>query len=1025
MYVGGDVTIPAGVTLTIAAGTEVQLSGSGDVMGSGLDETKAELVVYGTLIAEGVTFTSADDAKWGGLVLYGDPLTHTTSSVVQGCTIEKATTGVHLETVEWTLGGATIGTGNRIYNCALGLHIKGNSGSLRFDPRGNVIRNNTIEGCLRGLQIERASGTRIEQNLFTGNGPYKIQVWGQRSDNTQIVNNTLHSTGGDRGKGIQFKGGTSGVVRNTIASGFPQGGVVAQGAVSEKAEDVVRVDYYLGHGNGDADLSGTVASTRRALWSAPKFRDAAMGDYTLQADSPGLDLGTPALMDPNDGSRIDLGRYGGTERAGQARGRWALEEYFSNGRVSSGWTGAVGTWSGDATQGTYQVAAHAQGSPRSYQRIDAAQYTVETRVRGAAGQVLYMQAGQSDSFRVQLSAAQDLVQLSTRASNGQEVVQGTTVALEAETWYSVRVEVGTEQVWVWVNGELTHTAVSLGAPADGVVGVGSASGAQGAPTAAFDYFLVLNATPATLANFSTNPLNGRVELFWDDPEDETITAYEYRYISFGAGAAWSAWTEIGGSNPTSHTVSGLTNGTQYTFEVRAVNAVGAGLPSAQRSARPSGKLGSNTAPSFDQEGLEREVAENSGAGTEVGAPVTAQDSNQDDELSYSLTGSDLFAINESSGQITVSESATSTTLSYEAATQHTVTVGVSDGKNEAGQPSTAVDATISVMINIIDVDEPPGVPTDVTVEPAETNGHEELVVSWMPPVNTGPPLSKYRVEACPSDFDVCTMFGHEPLSSTEIEIENGMPTSSTTLAGLASNTEYRVRVWAKNDEGIGPWSTEQRGSTAVQPLTVAYSASSYEAQEGGTAVSVQVKLSPMTDRVVSIPITVTADSGTEEDDYTVEGLMQGMGMEEDDYTVGGSNGGTLSFARGESIRTFTITANVDEDEEDETVSLGLGMLPEGVSAGMPASATVTLLDVPDQPQNLRAMAGNGQVLLGWDDLEDDSVTEWQYRGEQYHPTQRVDRVSGLDEDGQQPGPDDELHGDEPDQRGALSVFRAG
>ncbi len=234
--VGGDVTIPAGVTLTINPNTTVRLSGSGDVMASGLDETKAELVVYGTLIAEGVTFTSADesadDAKWGGLVLYGDPLTHTTSSVVQGCTIEKATTGVHLETVEWTLGGATIGTGNRIRNCDLGLHIKGNSGSLRFDPRGNVIRNNTIEGCRRGLQIERASGTRIEQNLFTGSGPYKIQVWGQRSDNTQIVNNTLHSTGGNRGKGIHFKGGTSGVVRNTIASGFPQGGVVAQAAVS-------------------------------------------------------------------------------------------------------------------------------------------------------------------------------------------------------------------------------------------------------------------------------------------------------------------------------------------------------------------------------------------------------------------------------------------------------------------------------------------------------------------------------------------------------------------------------------------------------------------------------------------------------------------------------------------------------------------------------------------------------------------------------------------------------------------------
>ncbi len=188
------------------------------------------------------------------------------------------------------------------------------------------------------------------------------------------------------------------------------------------------------------------------------------------------------------------------------------------------------------------------------------------------------------------------------------------------------------------------------------------------------------------------------------------------------------------------------------------------------------------------------------------------------------------------------------------------------------------------------------------------------------------------------------------------------------MGSLTNGVRYRFSVRAKNSAGEGPGSA----TAEVTLLTVAYSASSYQATEGGAAVSVGVVLSPATDRSVSIPIRVTAASGTEGGDYT----------------VGGLSGGRLSFTSGQSTRTFTITANVDGDGADETVSLGLGSLPSGVSAGTPASATVTLRDVvavPDQPTGLTATAGNGQAALEWDDLNDDSVTEWQYRGDRYHP----------------------------------------
>ena len=65
-----------------------------------------------------------------------------------------------------------------------------------------------------------------------------------------------------------------------------------------------------------------------------------------------------------------------------------------------------------------------------------------------------------------------------------------------------------------------------------------------------------------------------VILSWDDPENSSITGYEYR--TRRAGVAWGAWTAIAnsGADTTSHTVTGLDNGTEYRFKLRAVNAGG-------------------------------------------------------------------------------------------------------------------------------------------------------------------------------------------------------------------------------------------------------------------------------------------------------------------------------------------------------------------------------------------------------------------------------------------------------------------
>lgn len=78
------------------------------------------------------------------------------------------------------------------------------------------------------------------------------------------------------------------------------------------------------------------------------------------------------------------------------------------------------------------------------------------------------------------------------------------------------------------------------------------------------------AVPGAPQNLSASAGDGKVMLTWRAPVDRgggAITRYEYRINS-------GIWTSSG--RTLSVTATGLTNGTSYTFEVRAVNSAGAG-----------------------------------------------------------------------------------------------------------------------------------------------------------------------------------------------------------------------------------------------------------------------------------------------------------------------------------------------------------------------------------------------------------------------------------------------------------------
>ena len=75
--------------------------------------------------------------------------------------------------------------------------------------------------------------------------------------------------------------------------------------------------------------------------------------------------------------------------------------------------------------------------------------------------------------------------------------------------------------------------------------------------------------------------DGQVTLSWDPPSDtggSAVTGYQHRHAAGTSVPAATSWTDAG--DVTEVTVTGLTNDTEYAFEVRAVNGEGEGAAAA-------------------------------------------------------------------------------------------------------------------------------------------------------------------------------------------------------------------------------------------------------------------------------------------------------------------------------------------------------------------------------------------------------------------------------------------------------------
>ena len=90
------------------------------------------------------------------------------------------------------------------------------------------------------------------------------------------------------------------------------------------------------------------------------------------------------------------------------------------------------------------------------------------------------------------------------------------------------------------------------------------------------------ARPTMPVSFSSLIEDSKIKFTWNDPSDSSITNYQIRRTGTGRDAEnWLAWEDIPASGPTTttHSVTGLSDGVRYFFQIRAVNSVGNGFGS--------------------------------------------------------------------------------------------------------------------------------------------------------------------------------------------------------------------------------------------------------------------------------------------------------------------------------------------------------------------------------------------------------------------------------------------------------------
>ena len=277
-------------------------------------------------------------------------------------------------------------------------------------------------------------------------------------------------------------------------------------------------------------------------------------------------------------------------------------------------------------------------------------------------------------------------------------------------------------------------------------------------------------TPNAPTNLSGSRRNGGVRLTWSTPSDDggsTITDYDYRY-SFSSGT-FSSWTSAGDTS-NGETITGLTNGRQYQFQVRARNSIGAGSESATAYATPATVPGvpqNFTTTAGDGEvTLTWQVPSTNGGSTITDYEYSYREGSSGNFGSWTSAGTDQWE--------RVTGLTNDTSYEFRVRARNRIGPGTSTGPIEATPEAPAV---------------PPESPTDLSA----TYGDGQITLSWTAPSSSGSSaITRY-------EYRYAT--GHYPNHSAFIDWASTGSTDTTyVVTGLTNGTQYLLQVRAVNSE---------------------------------------------------------------------------------------------------------------------------------------------------------------------------------------------------------------------------------
>ena len=443
---------------------------------------------------------------------------------------------------------------------------------------------------------------------------------------------------------------------------------------------------------------------------------------------------------------------------------------------------------------------------------------------------------------------------------------------------------------------------------------------NGSPTA-FEFGgqgRVSTTVPDALAALTATAANSEVTLSWTAAASDgaAITGY---MIEYSLMADLSSPTSVtAAAAATSHTISGLTNGTPYYFRIAAVNSAGTaayypGATDAAVSATPAAIPLPPSALTATAADAEVTLSWDAPA-SDRGAPITGYMIDHDTDMNFSSPTTATTAADATSHIVS---GLTNATLYY---FRVAAVNAAGTSAYYPGASGSAVSATPAPTV--------PAAPSALTA----TAANAEVTLNWdAPSENGGAEITGYMIE---HDTDM-----NFPSPTPET---TAAAATSHTVTGLTNGTLYYFRVAAVNSAGRGAYYPGASGAAvSATPAAVPSAPSALTAMAGNAEVTLNWTAAasdggaPITGYIVEYDTDMNFLSPTPETTAAAAAS----------HTVSSLANGTLYYFRVAAVN-----------------SVGTSAYYPGATD---AAVTATPATVPAAPSALMATAADAAVTLNW------------------------------------------------------------